>query len=129
MKQSRRHELKTNELSIYLQQCYDFIRQHATWLIGGVAVGVLIIVVMLLNAQREERAMLDAYTSCQEIRRGSVVADMDHRRAVIAGALQKLGALLQRRLDAVQLHDALAVGRLAVDQDEGGLGQRRRRVG
>lgn len=47
MKQARRKELKTNELSIYLQQIQETVAGHANYIIGGVIVVVLILVVAL----------------------------------------------------------------------------------
>ena len=49
MKQTRRKELKTNELSVYLQQIYEAAVRNATYLVGGVVVVVIVLVVALLT--------------------------------------------------------------------------------
>lgn len=55
MKQSRRQELKTNELSILLQQLYDAANRHARYLWGGLAV-VLIVLTVGMVVQRNRRS-------------------------------------------------------------------------
>ena len=36
MKQTRRKELRTNELSIYLQQLYQTLERNSTYILAGV---------------------------------------------------------------------------------------------
>jgi hypothetical protein len=67
MKHSRRQELKTNELSIYLQQGYDFLVRNSTYVIGGVVVVVLIIVVGMLNLRSQHRGKVDAMNRVRAI--------------------------------------------------------------
>ncbi len=59
MKQTRRKELKTNELSIYLQQIQEAVGRHSNLIIGGVVVVVLILVAGLL-VQRNRHATRQA---------------------------------------------------------------------
>lgn len=68
MKKSRRQELKTNELSVYLQQGYEFIRKNATYLIGGTVIVVLILVVSMVNLRGTRRARAEAYQVDTELR-------------------------------------------------------------
>jgi hypothetical protein len=75
MKHSRRQELKTNELSIYLQQVYDFLTRNATYVIGGVVVVALIIVVGTMNTRSQHRAKVDAADRIKVIQSGEVVRD------------------------------------------------------
>src|SRR3546814_20250256 len=57
----------------------------------------------------------------------SLVADVDHRLAGLAGAVEQAGQVIQRDVHAHQRQVATDVLVLAVDQDEHGLVQRRRR--
>ncbi len=43
MKQARRKELKTNELSIYLQQIQEAVVRHSNYIIGGIVVVGLVV--------------------------------------------------------------------------------------
>lgn len=47
MKQARRKELKTNELSIYLHQVQEAIARYSSYIIGGVVAVVLVLVIGL----------------------------------------------------------------------------------
>ncbi len=88
MKHTRRKELKTNELSVYLQQIYEAAARNATYLIGGVVVVVLVLVIGLLVQRNRNRAELDAWNSYSEIRSGDVVSDpalLDRARGLAAG--------------------------------------------
>lgn len=58
MKQARRKELKTNELSLYLQQIRDAFLQYSNYIIGGVVAVVLILVIALYV--QSQRAQVDA---------------------------------------------------------------------
>lgn len=58
MKQSRRKELKTNELSLYLQQIRDAFLQYSSYIIGGIVAVVLILVIALYV--QSQRAQVDA---------------------------------------------------------------------
>jgi hypothetical protein len=99
MKHRRRQELKTNELSIYLQQAYEFITRNATYILGGVVVVVLIVVVGMLNARSQHRAELDAVTKCNDLIRGDVVKDpklLDDAKTLVAeyGSHASLGPVV-----------------------------------
>jgi hypothetical protein len=50
-----------------------------------------------------------------------VVLDVDDGDAGGAGAVEQLRGVVERRLDALQLHRAAGVGVLAVDHDQRGL--------
>ena len=50
--------------------------------------------------------------------------DVDHRAPGLAESPEQLRRLLQSRLDADELHDAFAIGLLAVDQHERAIGDR-----
>lgn len=67
MKQSRRHELKTNELSIWLQQTYAAAGRNINYIIGGVVVVVLILVIALFVRNRRYDAREAAWASYYEI--------------------------------------------------------------
>lgn len=55
MKKERRQELKTNELSVYLEQAYEAVQQYATYIIGGIVAVVLVLVIALV-VQRNRHA-------------------------------------------------------------------------
>lgn len=74
MKQSRRKELKTNELSIYLQQIREAISRHQnTILLALVAVIVVLAVGMIVRKQRHA-AYEAAYADYLDLRDQSVIA-------------------------------------------------------
>jgi hypothetical protein len=75
MKQSRRKELKTNELSIYLQQIYDFLSRNVTYVVGAAVVVGLIIIVGTLNVRSQRRARADTAERLQLIQAGDVTPD------------------------------------------------------
>ena len=68
MKQARRKELKTNALSIYLQQVYETASRNATYLIGGVVVVVLVLVVALMVWRNRLAVQEDAWRTYYSIR-------------------------------------------------------------
>lgn len=76
MKQSRRQELKTNELSIYLQQIYDFLARNSTYVIGGLVVVALIIVVGTMNARSQRAARVDALNRLSSIQTSDGARDI-----------------------------------------------------
>lgn len=57
MKPSRRHELKTNELSVFLQQTYASAKQNRNYVIGGVVlvVGILIVGYYVQSRRHQSR--------------------------------------------------------------------------
>jgi len=75
MKQRRRQELKTNELSIYLKQAYDFLTRNATYVFGAAVVVALIIVVGTLNVRSQRRARADTAARLELIQSGEVTRD------------------------------------------------------
>lgn len=75
MRQSRRQELKTNELSIYLQQAYDFVSRHLTYVVGAVVVVVLIIIVGTLNVRSQHQARVNAMERINDIKAGRIARD------------------------------------------------------
>ena len=60
MKQSRRKELKTNELSLYLQQLYESAQRNSTYILGGLVAIVLILVIGLYIQHSRHQARADA---------------------------------------------------------------------
>lgn len=62
MKQSRRQELKTNELSVLLQQAYETASRNVNYIIGGVVLVILILVAMLYIQHRRTQAREDAWS-------------------------------------------------------------------
>lgn len=73
MKQSRRHELKTNELSVLLQQAYDKLTEYGNYiLVGLVAVVLALIVAFVVRHNRLATEQL-AWRTYFEIREGDVI--------------------------------------------------------
>lgn len=61
MKQSRRQELKTNELSVYLQQLYASAVKNANYLIGGLLAAVLILVIAIYVRNQRQQSRAEAW--------------------------------------------------------------------
>lgn len=72
MKQSRRHELKTNELKLHLQQMYASAVRNANYLIGGVVVAVLILLLALYIQNRRHNARETAWDQLNDLQRTNV---------------------------------------------------------
>jgi len=72
MKKSRRKELKTNILSVYLQQIYEAAARNATYLIGGFVVLVLVLVIGLVVQRNRHRALQEAWRQYYELRQQDV---------------------------------------------------------
>ncbi|GMU24695.1 MAG: hypothetical protein AMXMBFR13_47680 [Phycisphaerae bacterium] len=72
MKQSRRHELKTNELRIYLQQMYATASRNASYILGGVAVVILVIALGLYIKYRQNQAEATAWSEFEALRQEDV---------------------------------------------------------
>ncbi len=106
MKHARRKELKTNELSILLQQIYEGGQRHANYIIGGVVIVVLVLVIGIVVVRSRHQATQAGWRSYQEIREAKQLdaALLDRARALAAeyGDESGLGPL------AVQLHGDVA---------------------
>jgi hypothetical protein len=77
MKQSRRQELKTNALSVWLQETYAQLVRNSSYVIGG-AVAIVVILIVVVVVQRNRQAAIDqAERTYIEIRSGSVVEKPD----------------------------------------------------
>jgi hypothetical protein len=69
MKQARRKELKTNELSIYLQQIQEAVVRHSNYIIGGIVVVVLILMIGLYVQSSRHQAETARWNELSEIRK------------------------------------------------------------
>ncbi len=67
MKQSRRKELKTNELGEYLLQCYAWASQNANYLLGGAVVIVLVLGIGWVVHNNRLQARQNAWTEYNEL--------------------------------------------------------------
>ena len=72
MKHSRRQELKTNVLSVYLQQAYEKARLYANYIIGGAVIVVVIIVAGMVMRHSRLAALDQAQKTYSELRAGNV---------------------------------------------------------
>ncbi len=87
MKQTRRKELKTNELSLYLQQIYEAMQRHSSYLIGGLVVVVLVLVVGLYVQHNRHKTLQDAWNNYYDLSGKDVVTQpdaLDKARALAA---------------------------------------------
>lgn len=75
MKQSRRKELKTNELSQYLNQLYEAASQYTNYIIGGLVVVVLILVIGSIVRANRVNAMQAAWNQYEELSGSPAVSD------------------------------------------------------
>ncbi len=103
MKQTRRKELKTNELSAYLQQIYQSAGRHSNLIIGGVVVVVLILVAGLLVQRNRHVARQTAWNTYYSIRDRSAVVtpELIEEARQLAEDSRNLGDLGPR---AMELH-------------------------
>jgi len=67
MKQARRKELKTNELSLYLQQIRDAMARNSSYVIGGVVLVVLILMIGLYVQSSRYQTEAARWTEYREI--------------------------------------------------------------
>ncbi|HOB75682.1 MAG TPA: hypothetical protein PKG54_14285 [Phycisphaerae bacterium] len=91
MKQSRRQELKTNELSVFLQQLYASASRNANYIIGGAVVVVAVLAIALYVQHRRTQAREMAWKSFQELRAESVVEKPELLEQARAMAEQQRG--------------------------------------
>ena len=69
MKQTRRKELKTNELSIFLQQTWDSIARNSNYVLGGIVVVALVLAIGLFmkhSAAQTEARQWQEYRDIQQ---------------------------------------------------------------
>ncbi len=77
MRKSRRQELKTNVLSVKLQEAYAWIQRNSSYLTAGV-VAVVAILIVAMVVQRNRQAAIDrAERTYLEIQSGNVVEKPD----------------------------------------------------
>lgn len=69
MKQARRKELKTNELSIYLQQIQEAVTRNANYIIGGIVVVVLILMIGLYVQSSRHQAEAARWNELEELQK------------------------------------------------------------
>lgn len=75
MKQQRRHELKTNDLSVYLTQIYEAIQRNSRYVLGGTVVVVVVLIVFLVAQRNRMAAEAAAWTEYDGVRSGDLTAD------------------------------------------------------
>lgn len=86
MKTSRRQELKTNELSIFLQQAYASLKQNLNYVIGGVVVVVVILVIAFIVQSRREGSRNAAWQKYTDLR--SQAPKVEDNPALLQTALE-----------------------------------------
>lgn len=75
MKQQRRHELKTNDLSVYLKEIYEAIQRNSRYVVGGIVVVVMVLVILLVVKRNRAAAVIAAETTYEEVLSGDLTAD------------------------------------------------------
>jgi len=75
MKQQRRHELKTNDLSVYLKEVYEAIQRNSRYIVGGLVVVVVVIVIGLVTQRNRMAAETAAWEEYDKLLRGDVTTD------------------------------------------------------
>lgn len=112
MKQSRRKELKTNELSVYLQRLAEAVQANANYILAGV-VAVLVILAVTGFIQRQRRlAQEEAWRQYISIREQSVIptTQVAEEISVLAEAQKNNPALGPRTLELMgDIHFSRAV--------------------
>lgn len=91
MKQSRRQELKTNELSVFLQQIYTSARDNANYVIGGLVAVVALLVIVLYVQHRRTEAREQAWNRYYELQGASVTEKPELMEQARAFAAQQRG--------------------------------------
>lgn len=71
MKKARRQELRSNELSIYLQQVYDAASRNANYVIGGVVVVAAILIIGFVLQSNKRAARQTAWNDYYAVREKS----------------------------------------------------------
>jgi len=85
MKQTRRKELKTNELSLYLQQIRESAVQYSNYIIGALVVVVIILIIGLSVQRSRVKAETDRWREFRDIQ--TAVAQNEGDPASRASAL------------------------------------------
>lgn len=87
MKQARRKELKTNELSIYLEQIRDAAVRYSNYILGGIVLAVLILMIgfyVQSSRAQAESARWTEYREIQQQANQSINADLIARAERLA---------------------------------------------
>ena len=100
MKQSRRHELKTNELSVFLQQVYASAKKNLNYVVGGIVVVAVILVIGLYMRSHQEAAADKAWNDYTDLMRQAHEVDKKpellQRAATLAAEQEGKGDLGRR---------------------------------
>jgi hypothetical protein len=93
MKHIRRKELKTNELSAYLQQMRETVTRNSNYIIGGLVVVVLVLMAGLYVKRNRAEAETNRWREYQEIQKAASEGkgDVVDRAAGLVLAAQKAG--------------------------------------
>jgi hypothetical protein len=75
MKQQRRHELKTNDLSVYLQEIYQTIQRNSRYITGGIVVVAVILIIGLVVSRNRAAAEDAAWASYNDLLTKDVTED------------------------------------------------------
>lgn len=126
MKQSRRKELKTNELSLYLQELRDVVTRYSNYIIGGIVVVVLILMVGLYVQRNRYETEAARWREYREIQQAMLEGktDVADRAAALADATagdSRLGPLAKELHARLLYSRAMTISPLAGSSERGDL--------
>ncbi len=89
MKKTRRHELKTNELSVLLKETYAKLAEYANYIVVGLVAAVLILIIAFVVRHNRLAAEQFAWQTYYDIREGNVIEQPEllDRAATLAAQL------------------------------------------
>jgi hypothetical protein len=73
MKKTRRHELKTNELSVLLKEVYAKLSEYANYIIVGLVAAVLVLIIGFVVRHNRMAAEQIAWQTYYDVREGNVI--------------------------------------------------------
>jgi hypothetical protein len=111
MKQARRKELKTNELSLYLQQIRDAAARNSSYIIGGVVLVVLILMIGLYVQSSRHEAEAARWAEYREIQKEAATEVKPETLDRAESLAQQTAGDPKLGPDARELHASLAYRR------------------
>ncbi len=124
MKAKRRQELKTNDLAQTLQDLGESFRQWGVYVVGVVALLVIVVAISSYRASAEVQSFQDDYATRVKLS-NTAPGGVELEPAAILGNLEEIGRLADRsgsvefKLDTLSLQASLAL--MHAEKGEGGI--------
>ena len=124
MKAKRRQELKTNDLAQTLQDLGESFRQWGVYVVGAVALVVVVAVISSYRASAEVQSFQDSYSTRGKLS-SMAPGGVELESAAILANLEEMGRLadqsgsLDFKLDTLSLQASLAL--MQAEKGEGGI--------